>query len=157
MTDAQPTGSAHLPPPLVYASGVFIGWLLDRRLPVPISLGPSTVRIVAATICLMVCIAIVLAAFVAFQNAQTTVLPGRPASALVTSGPYQITRNPMYVSFVAAYIGATLWLNTWWPAVILPFVLLAMDRLVIRSEERYLASVFPKEYADYRSRVRRWL
>lgn len=157
MSDGKPTGSAHLPPPLVYASGILIGWLLDRRLPVPITLGSSTGRIVAATICIVVCVAIVLAAFSAFRQAQTTVLPGRPANALVTSGPYQITRNPMYVSFVVVYIAATLWLNTWWPALVLPLVILVMDRFVIRSEERYLASAFPKDYADYRSRVRRWL
>ena len=155
--DTKPRPSSHLPPPLVYAAGLLVGWLLDRRFPVPITVGPSMGRIVAAAICIAACAATVLAAFITFRRARTTVIPGRPANALVTSGPYQLTRNPMYVSFAALYIGATLLLNTWWPAVLLPIVILTIDVAVIRSEERYLAAAFPREYSEYRSRVRRWL
>jgi len=158
MTEAKPLPTGvHLPPPLVYAAGVLIGWLIDRRLPVPITVGRSTGRLIGAAVCAAACVAVVGAAFVTFRRARTTVIPGRPANALVTSGPYQVTRNPMYVSFAALYIGATLALNSWWPAVLLPVVLFVIDRFVIRSEERYLASAFPREYADYRARVRRWL
>jgi len=158
MTEAKPRPpGVHLPPPLVYALGILIGWLIDRRLPVPITVGRSTGRLIGAAICAVVCVAVVGAAFVTFRRARTTVIPGRPANALVTTGPYQVTRNPMYVSFAALYIGATLVLNTWWPAVLLPVVVLVIDRFVIRSEERYLASAFPREYAEYRGRVRRWL
>ena len=160
MTEAsprpRPTGF-HLPPPIVYAAGLLVGWWLDRRSPVPIALGPSSTRLIAGASCLLASGAGVLSAFVTFRRARTTVIPGRAANALVTSGPYQITRNPMYVSFVVAYIGVTLLMNTWWPAVILPIVILIIDRAVIRGEERYLASVFPTEFAEYRSRVRRWL
>ena len=112
---------------------------------------------VGATICVVASVAVVGAAFAAFRRARTTVIPGRPANALVTAGPYQVTRNPMYVSFVALYIGATLLLNTWWPALLLPVVVFVIDRFVIRNEERYLAAAFPREYAEYRARVRRWL
>jgi protein-S-isoprenylcysteine O-methyltransferase Ste14 len=112
---------------------------------------------IGAAMCLVFFTAIVGAAFMSFRRANTTVIPGRPANALVTSGPYRITRNPMYVSFVLLYIGVTLWLNTWWPALVLPLVILVIDRAVIRNEERYLASAFPNEYAEYRANVRRWL
>ena len=158
MTEATPRPSGvHLPPPLVYAAGFLIGWLIDRRLPVPITVGGSTGRLVGAAICAAACVAVAGAAFVTFRRARTTVIPGRPASALVTSGPYQVTRNPMYVSFAVFYIGATLLLNSWWPAMLLLPVLFVIDRFVIRHEERYLASAFPREYAEYRERVRRWL
>jgi protein-S-isoprenylcysteine O-methyltransferase Ste14 len=112
---------------------------------------------IAATICLLIFAAVAGAALATFRRARTTVIPGRQATALVTTGPYRITRNPMYVSFVVLYIGVTLWLDTWWPAVVLPFVILVIDRFVIRSEERYLASAFPREYAEYRASVRRWV
>jgi protein-S-isoprenylcysteine O-methyltransferase Ste14 len=63
----------------------------------------------------------------------------------------------MYVSLFALYVAVALFANTWWPIVILPLVLIVVDRAVIAREERYLASAFPTEYAAYRARVRRWL
>jgi protein-S-isoprenylcysteine O-methyltransferase Ste14 len=158
MTASAPRPSGfHVPPPLVYAAGLFVGWLLDRRMPVPITDGASTGRTIGTVLCVLLSAAVVLSAFISFRRARTTVIPGRAANALVTSGPYQITRNPMYVSFAVLYTGVTLWLNTWWPALVLPVVIFVIDRAVIRSEERYLGAAFPKEYAEYRARVRRWL
>ena len=158
MSEAKPQPSGvHVPPPVVYAAGLLIGWLIDQRLVVPITVGQSTGRLVAAAVCVAAGLAVVLAAFVNFRRAKTTVIPGRAANALVTAGPYQVTRNPMYVSLAVLYIGATLLLNSWWPALLLPIVIFVIDRVVIRSEERYLASAFPREYAEYRARVRRWL
>ena len=75
----------------------------------------------------------------------------------MTAGPYRLTRNPMYVSLAALYVGVSLFANSWWPLLLLPVVLLAVDRAVIAREERYLAGAFPAEYAAYRARVRRWL
>jgi protein-S-isoprenylcysteine O-methyltransferase Ste14 len=96
-------------------------------------------------------------ALIAFRRARTTVLPNRPANSLVTTGPYRYTRNPMYVSFAILYVAAALMMNTLWPFLVLPLVILTVDRLVIVREERYLSSAFPEEYYGYRRRVRRWL
>jgi protein-S-isoprenylcysteine O-methyltransferase Ste14 len=63
----------------------------------------------------------------------------------------------MYVSLVLLYIAVTLVLDSWWPIVFLPLVIVAVDRLIIHREERYLASAFPSEYPAYRERVRRWV
>ena len=64
---------------------------------------------------------------------------------------------PMYLGLVALYVAAALWLNSWWALVLLPVVVIVIDRTVIAREERYLGSAFPSEYSAYRSRVRRWL
>jgi len=96
-------------------------------------------------------------AVVLFRRAGTTPNPTRPTTALVLHGPYRFTRNPMYVSLVLLYVAVTLFVNSWWPVVLLPLVLVATDRLVIAPEERYLAAAFTAEYGAYRSRVRRWL
>jgi protein-S-isoprenylcysteine O-methyltransferase Ste14 len=63
----------------------------------------------------------------------------------------------MYVSLVALYLALALLMNTWWPIVLLPVVILVIDRTVIAREERYLSSAFPNEYGPYRARVRRWV
>jgi protein-S-isoprenylcysteine O-methyltransferase Ste14 len=63
----------------------------------------------------------------------------------------------MYLSLVLLYLAVTLVLDSWWPVVLLPVVVIAVDRMVIRREERYLEHAFPGEYAAYRQRVRRWV
>jgi protein-S-isoprenylcysteine O-methyltransferase Ste14 len=98
-----------------------------------------------------------LAALAAFRRARTNILPNRPASALVVSGPYRFTRNPMYLSLTLLYLGGMFLANTWWPVLLLPPVLAALYWAVIRREERYLAAEFGDAYAAYRTRVRRWL
>jgi protein-S-isoprenylcysteine O-methyltransferase Ste14 len=88
---------------------------------------------------------------------RSTVVPHHPVAALVTTGPFQVSRNPMYTGLVVTYLGAALWAGTWWPLPLAPLCVLATDRLVIRQEEAYLADRFGDAYARYRTRVRRWL
>ena len=101
----------------------------------------------------------VLAGGISFRRARTTVNPLKPeaASALVTSGIYRYTRNPMYVGFA-------LWLLAWGLYLASPLVLLGvlgfvlyMNRLQIAPEERALGRLFGADFAAYRQRVRRWL
>jgi protein-S-isoprenylcysteine O-methyltransferase Ste14 len=78
------------------------------------------------------------------------------ARRLVTSGPYALTRNPLYVGNIliacglAVLIGADLW------TAALGLALFAHYGRVVRAEERMLAAVFGREYLDYCERVRRW-
>ena len=100
---------------------------------------------------------LVLAAFVQFRRARTTIMPYRPTSTIVDSWPYSFTRNPMYVAMTVIYIGIAIFFNSLWPFLLLPLVILVMQRGVIEREERYLEGKFGSDYVDYRSRVRRWL
>jgi protein-S-isoprenylcysteine O-methyltransferase Ste14 len=146
-----------LPPPLIYVAGFGAGWLAERWRSFPITDGPSTARELAGIVAVLLWLALFLSAFTSFRRAHTTLIPNKPASAFVTSGVYNMTRNPMYLSLVALYVGLLLLMNSWWPAVFLPLVILVTDRFVIAREERYLASTFGNEYDDYRRRVRRWI
>ena len=145
------------PPPLVYAVGIALGWLLGRWMVWPITTGASGTRNLAAGIFAIVFLALVVGAVSAFRRAHTTLIPNKPATAFVTRGPYGFTRNPMYLSLVALYVAVALWLNSWWTFVLLPVVVFVIDRAVIAREEHYLSAAFPTEYSAYRSRVRRWL
>jgi protein-S-isoprenylcysteine O-methyltransferase Ste14 len=101
--------------------------------------------------------AISLTGILTFRLAGTTMFPFAPASRLVRHGPYRFTRNPMYLGATITYIGFAMVLNTGWPVILLPVVIWAMVRYVIRYEEAYLEQTFGAEYAEYRKRVRRWL
>jgi protein-S-isoprenylcysteine O-methyltransferase Ste14 len=83
--------------------------------------------------------------------------PWRPTTSLVTGGPYRFTRNPMYVGFTLWYLAATSWANALWPLLLLPLVMLVMQRGVIAREEADLRRRFGRQYEEYGARVRRWL
>ncbi len=108
---------------------------------------------------------IALGAWVAVQGArtfrrnQTTIDPVElgKASALVTSGVFRWSRNPMYVGFTAALVGWAVCLAAPW-AIFGPvaFVLFT-NRFQIIPEERVMRAKFGQVYDDYRAQVRRWL
>jgi len=94
-----------------------------------------------------------------FRRAKTTVNPMKPesASALVASGIYRYSRNPMYLGFLLMLLGWALWLSNASALLLLPAFVLYMNRFQICPEERALLSLFGPDYMQYRARVRRWL
>jgi protein-S-isoprenylcysteine O-methyltransferase Ste14 len=91
------------------------------------------------------------------RRARTTVRPDRPASALVTSGPYRRLRNPIYVADVMMLLGiAELTKNVWFVIAAAAFVVL-VTKLAIIPEERHLESRFGDDYMAYKERTRRWI
>ena len=81
----------------------------------------------------------------------------KPTEAIVATGPYALTRNPMYLSMTVLCFGVSLILNNIWPVILLPIPLIIIQYGVIFREERYLERKFGGEYTRYRARVRRWL
>ena len=77
-------------------------------------------------------------------------------SALVTTGPYAISRNPMYLGWALVHLGAALILRNAWMNASLPVVAVLIHREVLR-EEHTLERAFGEDYARYRKRVRRYL
>ena len=73
------------------------------------------------------------------------------------SGPYRLSRNPMYVALSLLYVSLAALVNVAWPLVLWPAVVASLSSFVIRREERYLSGAFGAESADYRRRVARWL
>ncbi len=154
-----PHAGVHFPPPLVYLAGLVLGWIVERAKPLSIthSHGAAVLRLSIAALLAVAWLALFLAALSAFRRAHTTLIPNRPASAFVSSGPYRWTRNPMYVSMTLLYLAVALWMNSWWPVLLLVVVLIVIQQAVISREERYMISAFPDEYVAYSTRVRRWI
>lgn len=103
--------------------------------------------------------ALILAGIISFRLARTTVDPTHPekATAVVTTGIYQFTRNPMYLGFLLILMALGFKLAnpvTW---VILPCFLWYMNHYQIKPEERALTELFGAEYEAYLQQVRRWL
>lgn len=147
-----------IPPPLVAILFGLLAWCAARRFPGALDLTLEW-RIGLALIVLIAGMAICVAGLLSFRHARTTVNPLKPetASALVSSGIYRYTRNPMYLGFATALIAWSIFL-AWPPALlgVLGFVIY-MNHFQIGPEERALASLFGSEFTQYRRRVRRWL
>lgn len=142
------------PPPLLYAGPWLGGLLLDRLLPLPRL--PLALRLVGLP---LIAAGIGLGGWFAWtmRRAGTPIDPYQAPTALVTNGPFRLTRNPGYLGLTLTYCGLSLLTRILWPLLLLPGVLLAVDRGVIQREERYLGKEFGSAYGDYRRRVRRWL
>jgi protein-S-isoprenylcysteine O-methyltransferase Ste14 len=145
-----------VPPPTYFAAALAAGMLL-REVSLPLSIGAraATVPVGAGFLALGATLAV--AGVAAVVRHHTTIVPHRAVSRLLTAGIYRISRNPMYTGLAIAYLGAALLIGSWWPLVTWPLALLAVRRVVIEPEERYLAGRFGQAYLDYQARVRRWL
>lgn len=96
---------------------------------------------------------------VSFRMAKTTVNPMKPdsASALVVTGIYRLTRNPMYLGFLWILLGWGIVLSHMLAFLMLPGFVFYMNRFQIEPEERALTTLFGEAFVAYRSRVRRWI
>lgn len=146
-----------IPPPAITALIAAAMWGISLFAP---SLEvPGLIRAVVALALATTGIGISVAGVISFRRAKTTVNPMKPeaTSALVTSGIYRLSRNPMYVGIVLTLIAWTVYLSSVWTlSGPLAFVLY-ITRFQIIPEERALATMFGATFAEYRSAVRRWL
>ena len=83
--------------------------------------------------------------------------PNEPTTTIIATGPYALSRNPIYVSFNVAYVGIAFMVNTVWPIAVLPVGIALLYYGVIARDESYLERVFGDEYRQYKTRVRRWV
>jgi len=143
-----------VPPPLLYAIPLIACLLLHRVRPRPVF--PEAIASLAGPILVALGL-IAVQAMLAFRRAGTSPRPWKPTTALVTGGPYKISRNPMYLGFTLIYLGVAIWVNSLWPLLALPVILIVMDRGQIAREEAYLERLFGDEFRRYKSRVRRWI
>jgi protein-S-isoprenylcysteine O-methyltransferase Ste14 len=116
-------------------------------------------RLAIALVVLASGLAVIVAGVLEFRRARTTVDPVHPekATAVVESGIYRFTRNPMYLGMLLTLIAWTGFLAN--PVTLAGPVLfvLAMNRFQIGPEERALAQLFGDSYRVYLGRVRRWI
>ena len=97
-------------------------------------------------------------AFVLFRREDTEIDPTSPVNRkLVTRGPYQFTRNPMYLGLVVLSLGIALWIGAW-PMFMAPIAVFATANWVhIPFEEAKMRRQFGAAYDEYVARVRRWV
>lgn len=79
-----------------------------------------------------------------------------PPERLVTSGPFALCRNPMYLGHLVFLAGLALSLKSWFGMILLAGTAIWLH-FRVRRDERRLAERFGEAYVEYRSRVKRWV
>lgn len=141
------------PPPLIFAGPLALGLLLQRFFPKKFL--PRWIGITLGSLGIIVGAMLIQGGIRAMFSAQTNVDPHKPATTVVTGGPYRYTRNPLYMGLTLIYAGIALLANALWVLLLLPVVLAVMIYGVIKREEQYLERKFGEQYLSYKARVRR--
>ncbi|MBI3169116.1 MAG: isoprenylcysteine carboxylmethyltransferase family protein [Chloroflexi bacterium] len=158
MSDKQkdsPNINKNVHPPIVAMIFIIVGLLLGWLVPVLAGMSPVMKNIGLGLT--FVGFLLGVGAFMEFRKARTTLDPHSSVKALVKSGIYRFTRNPIYLGFLLMVIGFPLAYGTLWGLIVAPLFIATLSRLVIEKEEAYLEKKFKDEYTGYKSRVRRWL
>jgi protein-S-isoprenylcysteine O-methyltransferase Ste14 len=155
MTDGNDAPNVKIVPPLVYLAGIIIGFVATIWMPTKVVLNSVAWTVGGILIC---CGAVLSgSALLKFKDVGTTVRPDRAASTLVIGGPYKISRNPMYLGLAFVYLGVAVARQSVWALILLPVVLIVIQRGAIEPEEAFLEKRFGANYIRYKENVRRWL
>lgn len=154
MSDAAHRPATLAPPPLVYASLLAMSWWINHQWPLNLPLTDGW-RQVGWGLLAISAVLMLWAAFTIWRH-RTTVNPYRGASALVRSGPYAFSRNPIYLADAILYAGTGLLMRSGWPFLLAPVVWAIMHYGVILHEERHLRAKFGALYDEYCHCTGRW-
>ena len=145
-TDDATGAGIRFPPPFIYAVFCAVGLILDRIWPIPV-ISQDIGRILgwsfaALSVVLMgICV-------VHLRRARTTIRPDKPTIAIVSDGPFAISRNPIYLGWTILFLGvAAGWGGLWTLLLVIPCAVV-VHRYVVLREERYLSAKFGEAYAD---------
>jgi protein-S-isoprenylcysteine O-methyltransferase Ste14 len=146
-----------IPPPVV---GLMVGggmWFVAHLLPV-LHL-PRLGRLLVVVVVGAIGVAVAIGGVMSFRRAKTTVSPLKPetSAALVSTGVYSFTRNPMYLGMALALFAWAVYLSSMWSLLGPILFALYITRFQIIPEERVLEKLFGARFAAYKTRVRRWL
>jgi len=142
-------------PPIWLLLALIASGGLDHLLPIARPLEPPVTWLGLAP--LAVGVVLTAKGLGAFRRAGTPVVPFRRSTALVTSGVYRLTRNPMYLGLTLILAGSAWMRGSIGAFVPLPLLVWILQSSFIRTEERVLEEIFGGEYLRYKAAVRRWL
>lgn len=142
-------------PPIYLALSILLMYLLDRYIPLVIFGGPFVWGFASAFISAGMVLIIYSAGL--FKKAGTALVPFKESTALVVSGPFKVSRNPMYLGMVSILTGVAGMLGGLTAFLVVFAFIWIIESRFIEGEERFMETLFGAEYLDYKKRVRRWL
>ena len=154
-TTASVANPGGVRPPLVALASLLSGAALTVAWPLPFF--PHALRLPVGALLVAMAAALFRSATRQLRMAGTPVPGNKPTTAIVRTGPYRFTRNPIYLAFFALHLGLAIWANSLWLMAMLIATVVIIGVVVVPREERYLTGRFGAEYLEYKGSVRRWL
>jgi protein-S-isoprenylcysteine O-methyltransferase Ste14 len=154
-TAMQDRADVRVLPPIVLLAALCFG--VAVALAVPDGMLPTEGAIAIGAGVVAISILLVLAAVRELRRAKTSLDVRQAISAIVTTGVFRVTRNPIYLSMILLYAGIAFLLNSPWMLLLAIPTGSALCLVAIKPEERYLEAKFGEPYRAYRSAVPRWL
>ena len=142
-------------PFVIHGAALLIALLLQGFLPLPFV--PATLARILGVAVFLAGIGFALPAARLMRSAHTTFNPNRATTTLLTTGRFHISRNPIYIGMLLNYAGLAIFFGTLWGLLLIPVVILLMNRWVILPEEEYLTRVFGEAYTTHKSATPRWV
>lgn len=141
-------------PPLWLAAALCLVWGIGQAVPMPLF---GAVGDAAALVLALAAALVFGAAIRQMARARTTVIPHRAASALVTSGVFRLSRNPIYLADAGFLLAAILWWDVPLALPVVPGFMRLIRLRFIRDEEARLRAAFGPDFDAWSARTRRWL
>lgn len=92
-----------------------------------------------------------------FKKEQTTVKPHEIPIFFISSGPFEISRHPMYLGMALILFGTTIFLGSLITFIFPIIFIMIIEKAFIPIEEKNLEKKFGNKYIDYKKRVRKWI
>jgi protein-S-isoprenylcysteine O-methyltransferase Ste14 len=146
-----------IPPPLTLVVSLILGLLLHQVFPVGMMSASLPIRLLIAAPLLLGYGVLNFLSIRLMLAGGTALVPHRSTTAVISEGPFSLTRNPLYLSVLMLYAGIAVLVNEVWMLCLLPVMLVALDRGAVIHEEEYLERKFGDQYLEYKRRVRRWI
>lgn len=143
-------------PPVWLGGFLAIAWVQAKHFSLGLGFGETGARFLGGLLVGGGVLLLALAAYEMYRQ-RTTIIPKREAAALVTTGIFSRSRNPIYVGDTLILAGMIL--N--WGAVLslplIPIFVWVIERRFILGEEDHLRRKFRADFARYSQKVRRWV
>lgn len=143
-------------PPVWLCAALAIAWWQKTHHDFGLSFGPAWADLLGG---LLVGGGIVLIALAAYEmrRHRTTILPHETPDALVTSGIFKRSRNPIYLADSLILTGMILYWDAVLSLPLIPLFIWWTEKHFILAEEKRLRRNFRADYARYEKQTRRWL
>jgi protein-S-isoprenylcysteine O-methyltransferase Ste14 len=156
MSDSADTAHVIIRPPIAWALAVLAGLALDWLVQLPFVPVMLPAGWLGATV-FALALALAVWAIVTMTRAGSSVPTNLPTATIVETGPYRVTRNPIYLGMFLGLAGLAIAFDSLWLLATLAAFALVIRYGVVAREEAYLERRFGDVYRPYRARVRRWL
>ncbi len=145
-------------PGFLFVASLALAGLMNRLVPLPVATRLETTPVQKGVGALVLGATLVMVWSIAtFRRHATPFEPSSKPASLLASGPFRLSRNPMYAALLAISLGvAVLGASLWFFASTIALAAI-LDRIVIPREETILQERFGEAFDAYRTRVRRWI